>query len=93
MTFLSEPRPEKICALSWLPGGGSETYSILTIGLTVTTYTPGGLKIVPTKEIRFAIGKKDDEESSVQNVPISMARDLAARIIEMCDVAEKGKTQ
>ena len=93
MPFLPEPRPEKICAMSWFPGGGSETHSILTIGLTVTTHTPSGLEIVPTKEIRFAIGTKDDAESSSQNVPVSMARDLAERIIEMCDAAEEGNIQ
>ena len=92
--FLPEPRPERICKMSFSSAGSLERNSMLSVGLTIVTHDVNGLKIVPETSVRFAIGEiPGDAEMSTYDVPIPFARDLAERIIEMCDAADEGKPQ
>jgi hypothetical protein len=81
MAFLPHPYPERITNLG-------EPDEILSVGLRVVTHDRRGLKIIPVTEVSFVIGDAEDEERNIFNVPTSMARGLATRIVEMCDVAE-----
>jgi hypothetical protein len=92
--FLSKPNPERICKFSFPLVGHKKPSPMLSVGLTIVTHDTDGLKIVPETSVRFAIGETPgDAEMSAYDVPISFARDLAERIIEMCDAADEGKTQ
>ena len=84
--FLPLPLPERICNMSYLEP--HKPQDMLSVGLQIITQS-GGLKIIPTKEVVFAIGKTGNAEEHCFGVPISMARTLAARIMEFCDAADQ----
>lgn len=91
--FLPRPLPERIYQASFSKNlKPKHPPLMLSVGLCVRTEDIHGLKIVPTTELAISIGDVDGEtEKTVYEVPISMARDLAARMIAMCDAAEKGE--
>ena len=87
--FLPEPRPERICKLihnkdESLPTKGP----VLSVGLQIVTETCDGLKIVPTKQIVFAIGTEENPEEKIFEIPPIFARAMAGRLVEFADAAE-----
>ena len=87
--FEAHPLPERICEVSLLGGSVNTEASMLTVGIETVTQDSAGRKIMPKKHVSFAIGKvHGDQEERVFPVPISFARDLAARINEFCDHIE-----
>ncbi len=91
--FLQEPRPERIMNMRF-PKHASESAEckppskMLTIGLQEITETDSGLKVVPHKEVVFAIGTDVDPTEKQFAIMPSMARTLAVSIIAFCDAAE-----
>ena len=92
--FHKEPYPERIYQIA---GFGSNNQMIeglvLSVGVITVTENGQGLKVIPHDCIGFAVGKEPELESNLIDVPTSMARDLAKRIVEMCDVVDKKSRQ
>ena len=91
--FLSEPRPERICQVSFGPKAENEKPNlVLSVGIKVITEDRMGLKVVPHKAVVFAIGELADGKS-VNEVEIDMgpmmARGLAESILRFCAFIEK----
>lgn len=84
--FLADPRPERIAALDF-PADGRDGKSgpLLTVGLKEITESIGGLKVTPHLAVVFAI------DNAEVDIPLSWARDMAGKINEYCDFAEKRK--
>ena len=65
------------------------------VGLKILTDDGNGHEIIPTAQIVFAFGAVTGANHITENVERefdlspSMARDLAARLLEFCDSAEK----
>jgi hypothetical protein len=79
--------PERICSLDM--SDLNKPQDMLSVGLTFVTKNAYGLNIAPVKEVAFAIGKTiGNAEERAFTIPVSMARRLAGRIVEMCDIAE-----
>lgn len=89
--FLQEPRPERISQMSFSKDlKPKHPPLMLSVGLSVRTEDIHGLKIVPTTEVAIAIGEvSGDPEKAFYGLPISMARDIAVRMHEMCDAADR----
>lgn len=87
MPFLDNPRPERVFRMAL--DESLKVFDMLSIGAQVITKDPRGLDLIPHTQIVFAFGDGDDPEKRVFGVPISMARDVAKRIVEMCDELEK----
>lgn len=75
--FLTEPRPEQYSTF----GGNRELY--LTVGLASITHDPSGLLIIPQVCLGIELG---DEKFDLS---IRWARDLANKMLEWCDIADK----
>ena len=91
MEFLSDPRPERICNYSFLDPHTPQ--DMLSVGVKVIERSHTGLKVIPHKEVVFAIGKTkngkthDADERSFAMMTLH-AREIALRIIEMCDIID-----
>lgn len=83
--FLPDPFPERIIKLGLAPV--NDQNPMLSIGLQTITKSMDGLKVVPHKAVVFAMGTQAEPEQQVFDVPLSMMRDIALRIIAMCDAA------
>ena len=84
--FLPEPLPERICDYSF-----SEPHKIqamLSVGVRVLREDFLGMEIKPTPHITVALGKTDDPLENTYDLSLRMARNLANRIIEMCNAVE-----
>ncbi len=86
--FLSDPRPERICKFSYLEP--DKPQPMLSVGVQVIEKTHDGFKVIPSKMVVFAFGEtKGDAEERIFDIPASMARALAARLIEFSDAVDK----
>lgn len=85
--FLEDPRPEVIKAIFMLDGE-IRTAATLSIGVALRTYDNAGLKIVPTREVLFAIGDESNPERTTFSIPADMLRDMMVQrfpeFIEAC---------
>lgn len=90
MSFLPIPHPERVIKLQYPKDFAViGDYPMLTLGLRLVTVTDTGLKIVPKTYLTLAIGEQDgDAEKVVFDFDFNEARQLAGRIIEMCDAGE-----
>lgn len=90
--FLPNPLPARVCELSFRSNGLELKHPPLmfSVGLHVKTEDIHGLKIVPQTRVAVAIGEVyGDKEKTFLDLDISMARDVARRMIEMCDAADR----
>lgn len=86
-TFLEKPMPERIQSVYMLDGE-MRTLSILSIGVTLRTQDNRGLKIVPQKEVMFAIGDNIDPERTTFSVDASSAKAIRDRLDEFIAACE-----
>lgn len=86
MILHAEPRPERVANVDLTnPKQAQDTFAV---GITTTTETAGGLKIIPTNEIAFVVGRTDGSAEHGFAIGPRHARALAAKIIEFCDHIE-----
>lgn len=86
MAFDAEPRPEKWIMLSAPSGAPRNSF---VVGTHTRTHSPSGLKMIPTKEVLFAIGDPEGEdEGRIFGLSARDARLLAARLLEFSDAIE-----
>lgn len=81
LVFLAEPMPERIHSVFMLDGQ-FRTLGLLSIGVILRTHDNIGMRIVPTKEIMFAIGDDKEPERAVFSVGVGMAEAIQQRLIE-----------
>ena len=84
------PKPERIVNMSFFPLSDQRS-AMLTVAVEQITENDAGLKLVPHKEVVFAIGTVGNPVDKQFALMPSMARDLAKRIIEFCDFIEKSE--
>lgn len=84
---IPSPNPERVTQISCVPGEPIVHGKTLAIGVKLLTHNITGLKIVPEKHVVISIG---DEEFPLQS---GMARSLAQRVIDFCDIIERGTPQ
>ena len=80
--FLSDPRPERYERLD----GGDQRLA-LTVGLARITHDRRGLEVLPHVTPMLAMTLGESEEKF--DLPVKWARELAHKILEWCDTAEK----
>jgi hypothetical protein len=85
--FWKTPYPETVYWLKILDP--KYVQPTLSIGVVTSRKDHLGYEIIPTNEISIAVGDSSDLYKEIRNLPIKSARDIASRIIEMCDIAEK----
>lgn len=84
--FLAVPRPEQIAKVAFpVDGFPGRDGPCLTVGLKDITDDGRGLKVTPHLAVVFAI------DGTEIDMPLRWARDMAGKINEYCDFAEKRK--
>lgn len=81
--FLSNPRPEAVSTMSFLPGPDLKPKSTFKVGIQLITKDNSGLNIVPTYDICFEI----DGESFCMSS--GMLGGLLPRLKDFCDTADR----
>ena len=84
LSFLPQPMPERIYSMD----GGIRKLAMISVGVCLRTTDNGGRKIIPTKEVLFAIGPENDPMASTFSVPASMAKAIRDRLDEFIKACE-----